>query len=205
MCSPHSKLQPWPCQAAFVVHSLKAACFRISRINPSKIALSPPLPPTLWGELWGVWGTPPYPRQRGFTPYGIPIFMHLGGILRGARGYLHPPPVDRRRRESPYYFVKGSWREPGDWDVSIFVLHDDGYKLARGMLSNFWVCSGNKSTISCLRPRLYRPEGIIIELAGSRAVASNVSICFKDINIPLSSIKKTSSKYGTGSSLIRSP
>jgi len=47
----------------------------------TKIALSAPLYPPLLGESGGSWGAPPDPRQRGFAPCGIPIF-----ILRGAGG-----------------------------------------------------------------------------------------------------------------------
>jgi len=37
-----------------------------------------PLPPNLGGILERAGGHPPNPRQRGFAPYGIPIFMFHG-------------------------------------------------------------------------------------------------------------------------------
>ena len=46
--------------------------------SPENNSFNPPAPHS-WGDIREIWETPPNPRQRGSTPYGIPIF-----ILHGA-------------------------------------------------------------------------------------------------------------------------
>ena len=77
----------------------------------SKIVLSTPQPPNLWGDIERIWGDTPKPsRQRGLAPCGIPIFV-LHGALYNQAWRIHSkiglspphPPI-----------LGGYWREMGD-------------------------------------------------------------------------------------------